>query len=115
MYMDPFRKAMHYIPSVFHATQNQGFRVPKDLKKLLQYLRGSSYGDVETFGDPPKADAGEDGERKELKNKLFINRMKSTVKKLQNPTHETCHSSKCAKVCCVVTISSIDILQYLYN
>ena len=83
---------MHYIPSVFHATQNNGFRVPKDLRKLISHLCDG------LVRQESLEEQQQQQHQQELKNKLFVNRMKNTIKKLQNTTHEGCHSSRCFKV-----------------
>ena len=92
IYLDPFKTAMHYIPSVFHATQNNGFRVPKDLRKLISHLCDG------LVGQGSVEEQQQQQQQSELKNKLFVNRMKNTIKKLQNTVHEGCHSSRCFKV-----------------
>ncbi|XP_066926238.1 uncharacterized protein [Clytia hemisphaerica] len=84
MYLDPFKTAMHYIPSVFHASQNYGYQIPDDLEKLIEFLSGGLL-------------TAEQHKQQELKNQLFIKRMQRSVKKLQSDHHDGCHGTKCLK------------------
>ena len=85
MYLDPFKTAMHYIPGVFHASQNYGYQIPDDLEKLIDFLSDG----LLTI---------EQHKQQELKNQLFVKRMQRTVKKLQSDHHDGCHGTKCFKV-----------------
>lgn len=84
IYTGTFEEAMYYMPTVFHASQDFGYSIPKDVRKLVEKLLGR------------KIDEGQ--KERELKNKMFLDRMKLSKKKLDSKKHEKCNSSKCHKV-----------------
>lgn len=86
MYTSSFQEAMHYMPTIFHASQDYGYRIPNDVPRLVEKLLGR------------KID--EQQKERELKNKLFLDRMKFSKKKLDSKVHEKCQRTKCHKVSC---------------
>lgn len=86
IYLTNIKKAIHLLPSFLTASTSLGYQLPKEVNKLLSRLLLNH-----------KRMLTKTVERK-VKDKFFVERMKSVVKKITEAKHGVCCNQSCIKV-----------------
>ncbi|XP_057302956.1 uncharacterized protein LOC130638053 isoform X2 [Hydractinia symbiolongicarpus] len=93
LYLTSYDKAITLIPSFLLATQDAGYRIPKNIMSLVTRLSGGK--------KPIKS--------KEMLPKLnfFLNRMRATCKKVESKKHKECSEGDCDKGALYDSVSNL--------
>ena len=84
MYLSTYNEAVHLLPSFLNASASFGYRIPKDVGKLLCRIL-----QIEKLCNT---------EEREIKDKFFIDRIKATAKIFLERCHPNCSVENCTKV-----------------
>ena len=85
LYLKQYKDIVEHIPRFLSATTNCGYRIPDQIKKLLEHVKETEELVIETT-------------EVEHKMNFFLERLKTQVKNLLTGPHLNCCQGECSKV-----------------